>query len=114
MGRPDDPPGETPAQLKKRAGDLRECARKARELAKRLGPLLDASAKKAAQPDPAIWRGPFATQSTGTLVNRKGSVNQMASALLQDAGRWEAEANSLDEQAKAAGAKPKSGAGAGN
>ncbi|AYG78610.1 hypothetical protein DWB77_00718 [Streptomyces hundungensis] len=114
MGRPDDTPGETPEQLKKRANDLRECARKARELAKRLGPLLDGSAKKAAQSDPAIWRGPFATRSTGTLVNRKTSVNQMASALLHDAGRWEAEATSLDEQAKAAGAKPKAGAGAGN
>ncbi|MFG2720972.1 hypothetical protein ACGFW5_22145 [Streptomyces sp. NPDC048416] len=111
MGRPDNPTGETPEQLKKRAGDLRDCARRARALAKRLGPLLDASAKKASQPDPTIWRGPFATRSAEALVRRRNSVNQMAWALIHDAGRWDAEADSLDEQAKAAGAKPKAGAG---
>ncbi|MER0445454.1 hypothetical protein ABR738_12910 [Streptomyces sp. Edi4] len=111
MEQTDDAPGETPEQLKKRAGDLRDCARRARALAKRLGPLLDASAKKASQLDPAIWRGPFAARSTDALVRRRNSVNQMASALLHDAGRWDAEADSLDLQAKTAGAKPKAGAG---
>ncbi|MEV7524660.1 hypothetical protein [Streptomyces sp. NPDC091371] len=105
MGRPDEPAGETPEQLRKRANDLRACARKARGLAKTLGPRLDADAKKAQQADPPVWKGPFATQSTTQIVNRRGTLNQMASALMHDAGRWETEADRLDEQAKTAAAK---------
>ncbi|MFJ3722203.1 hypothetical protein ACIPYQ_06475 [Streptomyces sp. NPDC090045] len=111
MARPDDPAGETPEQLKKRANDLRACARKARGLAKTLGPHLDAAAKKATQADPPVWQGPFATQSATQIVNRRGTLNQMANALMHDAGRWEFEADRLDDQAKTAAAKQKTGSG---
>ncbi|MFE2373901.1 hypothetical protein [Streptomyces sp. NPDC059398] len=111
MARPDDPAGETPEQLKKRAGDLRACARKARSLAKKLGPHLDGAAKKARQTDPPVWRGPFAAQSTRQIVNRRGTLRQMASALMNDAGRWDTEADRLDDQAKTASAKRKTGPG---
>ncbi|MCX4549037.1 hypothetical protein [Streptomyces sp. NBC_01500] len=111
MGRPEDPAGETPEQLKKRAEDLRACARKARALANRLGPHLDGAAKKAQQSDPPIWQGPFATDSTRQIVNRSRTLGQMASALMHDAGRWGVEADRLDDQMKAALAKQKTGPG---
>ncbi|MFD9355876.1 hypothetical protein [Streptomyces sp. NPDC060031] len=111
MVRPDEPAGETPEQLKKRADDLRACARRARAIAKALGPHLDAAAKKAQQADPPVWRGPFATQSTARIVSRRGTLNQMASALMHDAGRWDTEAGRLDEQAKTAAAKQTTGPG---
>ncbi|MFJ6798658.1 hypothetical protein [Streptomyces sp. NPDC091268] len=111
MVRPEDPAGETPEQLKKRADDLRACARKARGIAKTLGPHLDAAAKKAQQADPPVWQGPFATQSTTQIVNRKSTLGQMASALMHDAGRWDTEADRLDEQAKTAAAKKQNGPG---
>lgn len=111
MVRPDEPAGETPEQLKKRADDLRACARKARALAKTLGPHLDAAAKKAQQTDPPVWQGPFATQTTTQIVNRRSTLGQMASALMGDAGRWDTEADRLDEQAKSAAAKQTTGPG---
>ncbi|WP_328320734.1 hypothetical protein [Streptomyces sp. NBC_00388] len=111
MVRPDGPAGETPEQLKKRAGDLRACARKARTLAKKLGPHLDGAAKKARQADPPLWRGPFATQSTRQITNRKVTLGQMASALMHDAGRWDTEADRLDDEAKTASVKRKTGPG---
>ncbi|WP_406137430.1 hypothetical protein [Streptomyces sp. NBC_01089] len=111
MARPDDPAEETPAQLKKRAGDLRACARKARALAKRLGPHLDGAAKKARQTDPPVWHGPFAARSTRQITDRKGTLGEMASALMHDAGRWDTEADRLDDQAKTASAKQKTGPG---
>ncbi|WEV28952.1 hypothetical protein OYE22_30025 [Streptomyces sp. 71268] len=110
MGRPDER-GEPPEQLRKRAGELRACARRARSLAKTLGPHLDPAAKKAQQSDPPVWRGPFATDATRQLVQRRNTLHQMASALMHDAGRWEAEANRLDEQATDAAAKKPTGAG---
>ncbi|MFE9449086.1 hypothetical protein [Streptomyces sp. NPDC006739] len=96
MGRPDDERGETPAQLQKRAEDLRECARRARALAGSLGPYLDNAVRQAT---PAIWQGPFAEASTATLGARKGSLASMAGDLMADARRWETEARNLDEQA---------------
>ncbi|WP_328329914.1 MULTISPECIES: hypothetical protein [unclassified Streptomyces] len=111
MARPDEPAGETPEQLNKRAADLRACARKARTLAKKLGPHLDGAAKKAQQTDPPLWRGPFATQSTRQIANRKSTLGQMASALMHDAGRWDTEADRLDDEAKAGSAKRKTGPG---
>ncbi|MEU6070373.1 MULTISPECIES: hypothetical protein [Streptomyces] len=98
MGRPDEQ-GETPAQLKKRADDLRECARRARTIAGSLGPYLDNAVTQAA---PAIWKGPFAEASTATLGTRKSSLHSMASDLITDARRWETEANNLDDQARKA------------
>ncbi|MER6382300.1 hypothetical protein [Streptomyces sp. NPDC001250] len=95
MGRSDER-GESPAQLKKRADDLRECARKARTLAWSLGPYLD---NVVTQATPAIWKGPFAEASTATLGARKGSLHSMASDLMADARRWETEARNLDEEA---------------
>jgi hypothetical protein len=103
MVRPDER-GETPAQLRKRADDLRECARKARALAGSLGPYLDNAATQATQ---GIWKGPFAEASTATLRARKGSLHSMAGDLMADARRWETEARNLDEEAaKAKSDKP--------
>ncbi|MFF4220638.1 hypothetical protein [Streptomyces nondiastaticus] len=85
--------------MKKRADDLRACARQARLLAQRLGPYLDSPAKQAQQSEPAIWKGPYATSATAQISDRQGKLNRMASALMSDAGRWEAEARRLDEQA---------------
>ncbi|MCQ8769203.1 hypothetical protein [Streptomyces telluris] len=95
--------------MKKRAGDLRECARQARTLAKRLGPYLDSSAKQAQQSAPAIWKGPYATSATAQISDRKGKLNRMADALMNDAARWEAEARRLDEQAAGEDKKNKGG-----
>ncbi|MFJ3235144.1 hypothetical protein [Streptomyces sp. NPDC086787] len=103
MGRPDDERGETPAQLRKRADDLRECARKARTLAGSLGPYLDSAVTSATQ---GIWMGPFAEASTATLRTRKARLGSMATDLMVDAKRWETEANHLDEQAKTQSDKP--------
>jgi hypothetical protein len=104
MGRPGDGQGETPAQLKKRADDLRECARKARTLAGALGPYLDNAVKQAT---PAVWKGPFAEASTTTLGARKKSLGSMAGDLMADARRWETEARHLDDEAaKAKNDKP--------
>ncbi|MGK5730644.1 hypothetical protein [Streptomyces sp. URMC 124] len=68
-------------------------------MAQKLGPYLDSSAKQAQQSAPAIWKGPYATSATAQISDRKSKLNQMASALMSDAGRWEAEARRLDEQA---------------
>ncbi|MFH8365852.1 hypothetical protein [Streptomyces sp. NPDC018031] len=99
---PGEKPDETPAQMKKRAEDLRACARKARTASKALGPMLDGPAKKAQQSNPAIWKGPYAERSTQALTQRKGQLNRMAAALLHDASRWEAEATRLDTEAQKA------------
>ncbi|MFE1293184.1 hypothetical protein [Streptomyces sp. NPDC058731] len=106
MGRPADEQGETPAQLKKRAEDLRECARRARRIAGTLGPYLDNAVKQAT---PAIWKGPFAQRSTATLDARKGSLHSMAGDLMADAQRWETEARNLDDQAARAAHSDKPG-----
>ncbi|MEU1627008.1 hypothetical protein ABZ746_17145 [Streptomyces sp. NPDC020096] len=50
-----------------------------------------------------IWIGPYATDTTATLQQRKSSLGNMASDLLADAKRWETEADNLDDRAKAAG-----------
>ncbi|MEU8590989.1 hypothetical protein AB0C59_28885 [Streptomyces sp. NPDC048664] len=105
MGRPDEQ-GESPAQLKKRADDLRDCARRARTLAGSLGTFLDGAVKEAT---PTIWKGPFAEASTATLGTRSTSLRSMAADLMADAGRWDTEAGRLDEEA--AQAKSKQGGG---
>jgi hypothetical protein len=94
--RPDDIQGETPEQLKKRADDLRECARKARRIAGSLGPYLDGAVSQAT---PAIWTGPYAQTSTATLAGHKSALHQMASDLVHDAARWELESRNLEDQA---------------
>ncbi|MFD7875313.1 hypothetical protein ACFV5G_14620 [Streptomyces sp. NPDC059766] len=106
MSRPGDEQGETPAQLRKRAEDLRECARKARALAGSLGGYLDNAVKQAT---PAIWKGPFADTSTATLGARKKSLDSMAGDLMADARRWETEAHNLDEEAAKAAKSDKPG-----
>lgn len=103
-----DGSAETPEQLKKRAEDLRECARTARKVAGSLGPYLDAAVTSAA---PTIWTGPYATSTTGMLGARKSTLHQMASDLMRDAGRWDSEAHSLDDQATKAKAAQKTGGG---
>ncbi|NUS11902.1 MAG: hypothetical protein HOY69_10965 [Streptomyces sp.] len=104
---PDDT-AETPEQMRRRADDLRECARTARRLAGTLGPYLD---KAVARATPAIWTGPYATATSGMLGARKTTLHQMAAELTQDAGRWETEAHDLDDQATKAAAKQKAGGG---
>lgn len=98
MGQKPEDPGETPEQLTQRAGELRDCARTARRLAGSLGPYLDSAVGQATA---RIWQGPYATSTTAMLVSRKSTLHQMASDLTVDAGRWEAEARALDDQAAA-------------
>lgn len=107
MGRPaPDGSAETPEQLKRRAADLRECARTARKVAGSLGPYLDGAVTSAA---PTIWTGPYATSTTGMLGARKSTLHQMASDLMRDAGRWDNEANTLDDRATKAKAQKTGG-----
>ncbi|GGL73531.1 hypothetical protein GCM10010129_16440 [Streptomyces fumigatiscleroticus] len=107
------------AELKKRAKQLRDCAREARTLAHRLGPYLDGAVKKAAprtsasgDDKDAIWQGPFADECTSKLKQRQRTLNDMGTALLADATRWETQADELERQAKEKD-KAKSNAGAG-
>ncbi|MEU0245998.1 hypothetical protein ABZ192_16965 [Streptomyces sp. NPDC006235] len=102
-------PGDEAAELKKRAERLRECAREARALARRLGPYLDNAVKKATPrtsafrtggDEGAIWQGPFADECTAQLQQRQRTLNSMGTALLADATRWENQADELDRQAK--------------
>ncbi len=103
MSLPKDDTGETPAQLKQRAEDLRTCARNARRIAGGLGPYLD---KAAGEATPDIWTGPYAEATTAMLGARKTSLHTMASDLTADAARWEAHARSLDDQAADKQKKP--------
>ncbi|SMQ18134.1 hypothetical protein SAMN06272771_4573 [Streptomyces sp. Ag82_O1-12] len=112
-------PGDDAAELKKRAERLRDCAREARALARRLGPYLDDAVKKATPRaaafrtgggEGAIWQGPFADECTAKLQQRQRTLNSMGTALLGDATRWESQADELDRQA---GEKNKAQAGTG-
>ncbi|MFD9001860.1 hypothetical protein ACFV0T_12945 [Streptomyces sp. NPDC059582] len=114
--------GDEAAELKKRAEKLRECAREARSLARRLGPYLDDAVKKATPradafrtggDKGALWQGPFADESTAMLQQRQRGLNGMGTALLADATRWETQADELDRQAKEKD-KAKSGTGGGH
>ncbi|HEY3479341.1 MAG TPA: hypothetical protein VGL02_10640 [Streptomyces sp.] len=89
---------ETPAQKKERAGQLRTCATRARKIAAALGPYLDKTVGQATA-SPSIWTGPYATATTQMLVGHRGSLGTMASDLLADVTRWEAEANRLEDEA---------------
>ncbi|MFE0962436.1 hypothetical protein [Streptomyces fungicidicus] len=101
-------PSEDAAELKKRAKQLRECAREARTLARRLGPYLDDAVKKAVpragsragDGADAIWQGPYADACTAQLQQRQRTLNGMGGALLADATRWEKQADELDRQAE--------------
>ncbi|MEU0999293.1 hypothetical protein [Streptomyces tibetensis] len=106
-------PGDDAAELKKRAERLRDAAREARTLARRLGPYLDDAVKRATPrsgDEGAIWQGPFADECTAKLQQRQRSLNNMGTALLGDATRWESQADELDRQA---GEKDKAHAGTG-
>lgn len=113
--------GDDAAELKRRAAQLRNLAREARSIARRLGPYLDAAVKKATPratafrtggDEGAIWQGPFADECTAALQRRQQTLNGMASSLLVDASRWESEADELDQQAKEKD-KAKAGTGGG-
>ncbi|MFJ7176756.1 hypothetical protein ACIQXA_10170 [Streptomyces massasporeus] len=113
------PGDDDAAELKKRAERLRDCAREARALARKLGPYLDDVVKKATPraaafrtggDDGAIWQGPFADECTSKLQQRQRTLNSMATALLGDATRWESQADELIRQA---GEKDKAKAGTG-
>ncbi|MGX1838057.1 hypothetical protein [Streptomyces diastaticus] len=107
---------DSEAELKKRAERLRECARQARTLARGLGPYLDDAVKKATPRAAAgagkgaIWQGPFADECTTKLQQRKRTLNNMGTALMADATRWESQAEELDRQAEKT-AKAEAGGG---
>jgi hypothetical protein len=94
---------ETPGDLRRRAEELRECAREARRLAEPLAGFLDAESDRAQRSDPTIWQGPYAERSTMTLVERRTSLHDLAWYLAHDASRWDTEADALEEQASRAG-----------
>jgi hypothetical protein len=101
--------GAEAAELRKRAERLRQCAKDARSIARRLGPYLDDAVKRAvprsgagkdgANKD-AIWQGPYADQCTTLLKQRRSTLGSMAGALLADATRWDGQADDLERQAK--------------
>jgi hypothetical protein len=91
---------ETPEQLRQRAEDLRDCARQARDMATRVGPFIDGEAELAQRQDPVIWEGPYAERTTAIIADHRGTLHSMASALMNDATRWENEATELDERAQ--------------
>jgi hypothetical protein len=95
----DESSEETPEELRQRAEDLRECAREARRLAEPLAGFLDAEAERAQRSDPTIWQGPYADRSTTTLVERQTSLHDLAWYLTHDAGRWDTEADALEDRA---------------
>ncbi|MGV9890313.1 hypothetical protein [Streptomyces sp. NPDC003395] len=103
------PTADDGAELKKKAEQLRTCAREARSLARQLGPYLDDVVKRAVPradafrtggDEGAIWQGPFADECTAKLRQRQGTLNGMGTSLLADATRWEHQADELDQQAK--------------
>jgi hypothetical protein len=96
-----DSQAETPQQMLHRAQSLRACAGRARSIAAGLGPYLDSVAGKASA-SPPIWQGPYAQSTTAMLNQRKSTLHQMATDLLQDAGRWESEATRLEGEANQA------------
>ncbi|MGP3968646.1 hypothetical protein [Streptomyces sp. 6N223] len=95
----EDESGETPEQLRERAEGLRDCARRARELAGTLGPFLDGETELAQRQDPVTWQGPYAERTTAVIRERGSTLHAMAGALMNDAGRWESEATDLEERA---------------
>jgi hypothetical protein len=98
--------GDSAAELKKRAETLRSCAKRARTAAKGLHGFLDSEVRKATgSGDRLIWLGPFATDSTDTLLNRQKRLRKMADDLVTDAKRWETAAGHLEDRAKGAAKK---------
>jgi hypothetical protein len=89
----------TPEQLAERAGQLREAARRARELAGSLGGYIDGPVTTATEADPAIWTGPFAEEAGGALMTQQSTMRRMADSLVSDASRWESEAQAMDDEA---------------
>ncbi|KIZ15419.1 hypothetical protein [Streptomyces natalensis] len=92
---------DAPGELKKRAETLRSCARRARTAARAMGTFLDREVKQATgYGDGLIWSGPYATNTIATLKQRKADLQRMAADLTADAGRWEKEAERLEERAR--------------
>ncbi|GHE11730.1 hypothetical protein [Streptomyces alanosinicus] len=110
------------ATLRGRAKNLREAARQARSLAPRLGGYLDDVSRQAcngindfvvrnSEWSSAIWHGPYAQQCAQALVTHQATLESMATALMADASRWDAEATDLETRAKDADKKTASAGG---
>ncbi|SDN53601.1 hypothetical protein [Actinacidiphila guanduensis] len=97
---------DSAAELRRRAGVLRDAARRARNAAAGLGTYLDGPVKKAsATGKDQIWKGPWAESTTKTLSSRSSTLHTMAADLLADAKRWVTEAGRLEDRAKDADKK---------
>lgn len=83
-------------------------ASRARGIAGALGPYLDGAVTRA-MASPPIWLGPYAQATTQTLLQRQKTFRQMASDLLSDAARREAEARRLEDEAARAAAASRAG-----
>jgi hypothetical protein len=93
-------PDESPESLRRRAQELRECARRARMIAETLGPFLDQAVTTATTKD--VWQGWYARETTQRLKDRKRELNGMANQLVSDAAAWVREAEGLERQAEKA------------
>jgi hypothetical protein len=93
-------PEESPESLRRRAHELRECARRARTIAETLGPFLDQAVAAATEKD--AWQGRYARETTSRLQDHKRHLSGMANRLVMDAGAWIREAESLERQADTA------------
>lgn len=90
--------------MKKRAKALREAAGKAKALAAPLGTHVDTPVTGATEKD--VWHGPYAEDSTKTLLGDQKNLRTMASDLVASAEQWIREAERLESAAKAAEAGP--------
>ncbi|ETK32707.1 hypothetical protein Mco01_15510 [Microbispora corallina] len=93
--------------MRRRAHELRECARRARSIAEGLGPCLDQAVSLATAKD--AWQGWYAHEITGRLTDRQRGLRGMATQLVNDAGSWIAEADRLEQAADKAGKEAKAG-----
>jgi hypothetical protein len=91
--------------MKKRATALREAAGRAKALATPLGTHVDTAVTGATEKD--VWYGPYAEDSTKSLLQDQKSLRTMAGDLTASAEAWIREAENLEAAAKAAEPAPK-------
>ncbi|GAA1636370.1 hypothetical protein GCM10009744_26790 [Kribbella alba] len=91
--------------MKKRAQALREAARRAKALAPPLGTHIDKAVTSATAD--GVWHGPYAIESTRSLMQDQKNLRELAADLVVSADSWIREAEKLEADAKAAEPAPK-------
>jgi hypothetical protein len=91
--------------MKRRAQALREAARKAKAMASPLGTHVDQAVTSATEE--GVWHGPYAVESTRSLLRDQKNLRELAADLVVSADSWIREADKLEAAAKAAEPAPK-------